>query len=102
MIAKTLLATGVGTVILKLGSRGCLIAVATGETWIKAPKVEPIDSTAAGDCFNGALAVFLAEGARLPDACRFASTAAALSVTRLGAQSSMPTRDEVTAFRNAE
>jgi ribokinase len=62
---------------------------------IAAPVVTAVDTTAAGDVFNGALAVALAEGAGLADACRFAVRAAALSVTRSGAQPSMPVRDEV-------
>ncbi len=57
--------------------------------------VEAVDTTAAGDVFNAALAVALAEQAALLDACRFAVHAAALSVTRRGAQPSMPLREEV-------
>jgi ribokinase len=57
-----------------------------------------VDTTAAGDCFNGALAVALAEGKDLTDAARFATAAAALSVTRAGAQPSLPTRAEVVQF----
>jgi ribokinase len=56
------------------------------------------DSTAAGDAFNGALAVALADEKPMPDALRFASAAAAISVTRSGAQCSMPTRAEVESF----
>jgi ribokinase len=59
--------------------------------------VTPLDTTAAGDCFNGALAVALAEGQPMAPALRFANTAAALSITRLGAQASLPTRAEVEA-----
>ncbi len=62
---------------------------------IAAPAVDAVDTTAAGDVFNGALAVALAEQAPLAEACRFAVHAAALSVTRIGAQPSMPLRDEV-------
>jgi ribokinase len=62
---------------------------------IAAPAVDAVDTTAAGDVFNGALAVALAEHASLPDACRFAVQTAAMSVTRIGAQPSMPLRDEV-------
>jgi len=60
--------------------------------------VEAIDTTAAGDTFNAALAVALSEGREFEDAARFANAAAALSVTRRGAQSSAPTREEVEAF----
>jgi len=61
-------------------------------------KVKPVDSTAAGDVFNGALAVALGEGRPLLEAVRFANAAAALSVTRLGAQPSAPTRAEIERF----
>ena len=60
-------------------------------------QVEAIDATAAGDTFNGALAVALAEGQTMESAIRFANTAATISVTRLGAQTSIPTRVEVEA-----
>ena len=81
--------------IIKLGAQGCLVADGQTMSMIAAPAVEAIDTTAAGDVFNGALAVALAEQLALPDACRFAVHAAALSVTRIGAQPSMPFRDEV-------
>jgi ribokinase len=58
-------------------------------------QVKPVDTTAAGDTFNGALAVALAEGQPLIDAVRFANAAAAISVTRIGAQPSIPTRIEI-------
>jgi len=61
-------------------------------------KVKAVDTTAAGDIFNGALAVALAEERPLPSAVRFANAAAALSVMRLGAQPSAPTRDEIERF----
>jgi ribokinase len=57
-----------------------------------------VDTTAAGDCFTGALAVALAEGASMTDAALFANAAAALSVTRPGAQPSLPTRAELETF----
>ena len=62
-----------------------------------APRVDAVDTTAAGDTFNGALAVALAEGRSVGDAIVFANTAAALSVTRFGAQASIPSRAEVDA-----
>ena len=74
-----------------------MLAIDDRQSWIPAPAVQAIDSTAAGDVFNGALAVACAEGASLEGACRFAVDAAALSVTRLGAQSSMPHRAELSA-----
>ena len=62
---------------------------------IPAPKVKAIDTTAAGDVFNGALAVALSEGMTLKQGCEFAVRAAAISVTRLGAQASVPRRSEL-------
>jgi ribokinase len=97
-VASQLLKTGARTVILKLGAMGCLAADGTTITWIEAPKVNAVDSTAAGDVFNGALAVASSEGASLIEACRFAVRAAAISVTRYGAQPSMPTRAELEAL----
>ena len=89
---------GVGTVILTLGSRGAFLADANGQKLVPGFKVKTVDSTAAGDVFNGALAVALAEGKTVLDAVRFANAAAALSVTRLGAQPSAPTRAEIEKF----
>jgi ribokinase len=79
-----------------------LLAQAEETTWIAAPTVNAVDTTAAGDVFNGALAVACSEGSNLAEACRFAVGAAALSVTRLGAQTSMPTRVELNAFTSAK
>jgi ribokinase len=61
-------------------------------------KVEAVDATAAGDTFNGALAVALADGKPIDEAINFANCAAAISVTRVGAQASIPTRQEVDAM----
>ncbi|MGB9402119.1 MAG: PfkB family carbohydrate kinase, partial [Candidatus Acidiferrales bacterium] len=65
------------------------------EELIPAPKVNAVDTTAAGDVFNAALAVALSEGSSIGDACRFANRAAALSVTRRGAQQAAPARSEL-------
>jgi ribokinase len=89
---------GVGTVILTLGSRGAFLADANGQKLVPGFKVKAVDSTAAGDVFNGALAVALAEGKTVLDAVRFANAAAALSVTRPGAQPSAPTRADIEKF----
>jgi ribokinase len=89
---------GVRTVILTLGARGAYLADAGGQQLVPGFKVKAVDSTAAGDIFNGALAVALAERKTLRDAVRFANAAAALSVTRLGAQPSAPTRAEIERF----
>jgi ribokinase len=96
-IARTLQAKGTPTVIVKLGAQGCLLADGGMQQRIPAPKVKAIDTTAAGDVFNAALAVALSEGKDLVTACEFAVKAASVSVTRMGAQSSAPARTEIQA-----
>lgn len=86
------------TLVVTLGKRGVLLCEGGALQLLPAYVVQSVDSTGAGDCFSGALAVKLAEGAKLPQAVAFAQAAAAISVTRLGAQASMPTHDEVEAF----
>jgi ribokinase len=93
--AKALLARGVENVIITMGSRGAFVAGRDVRLMIPAYKVKAVDTTAGGDVFNGALAVALAEGRSLLEAARFATAAAAISVTRLGAQTSAPTRLEI-------
>ncbi len=93
--AQGLLARGAGAVLVKLGARGARLVTPSRTTAWQAFPVEVVDTTAAGDAFNGALAVALAGGAPLDDAIRFACAAGALSVTRAGAQPSMPSRDDV-------
>jgi ribokinase len=85
-------------VVVTLGAAGALVAVATDRTYVPAFPVEPRDTVAAGDVFNGCLAVMLAEGCDLVAATRIAAAAAAISVTREGAQASAPHRDEIEAF----
>jgi len=97
-LAAAVRALGAKAVALKLGDRGCLFDDGERPLYQPAFPVEVTDSTAAGDAFNGALAVALAEDRPMPEALRFASAAAAISVTRAGAQSSMPTRAEVEGF----
>jgi ribokinase len=97
-IATALHALGAKQVVLKLGSSGAFFSNGIGTHQASAPKVEVIDSTAAGDTFNAALAVALSEGQPIKAALHFANRAAALSVTKLGAQSSAPSRAEVEAF----
>ena len=94
-MARQLLAGGVPRVVVKLGSAGALFVDGTHEQWWPAFPVDAVDTTAAGDAFNGALAVALAEGAEIEAAGRFACAAAACSVTRAGAQASMPVRADV-------
>lgn len=81
--------------VMTLGARGALAVTPQSVEWIPAPQVKAVDTTAAGDCFSAALAVGVAEGMPIPEAARFAARAAAISVTRLGAQPSLPTREEV-------
>jgi ribokinase len=96
--AQALLGKGVQTVIITLGARGALVTTPTSAQLVPGFKVEPVDTTAAGDIFNGALAVALAESRALLDAVRFANAAAALSVTKMGAQPSAPKRKEIEKF----
>lgn len=93
--AARLMEMGARNVIITLGSRGSLVCTADGCTLVEACRVEAVDTTAAGDVFNGALCVALSEGRTLVEAARFASRASAISVTRMGAQSSIPYRAEL-------
>lgn len=96
--AEALLAE-VPEVVITLGAAGALYAARGAEPLtVPAPRVRAMDTTAAGDTFVGALAVALGEGRPMPEALRWASAAAALSVQRPGAQDSMPTRAETDAF----
>jgi ribokinase len=98
-IAEILLQRGPHNVLLKLGQRGCFLALADGRRIsLPAYQVRAIDSTAAGDAFNGAFASALLEGHDPVRSASWASAVAAISVTRRGAQPSMPTRTEVQAF----
>ncbi|RKX45615.1 MAG: ribokinase [Thermotogae bacterium] len=96
--AKTFLQRGVKRVVLKLGEKGALILNKDGTSKIRPFKVNAVDTTAAGDVFNGAFAVAIWEGKTEEEAALFASAAAAISVTRMGAQSSIPERSEVETF----
>lgn len=96
--ARLLLDRGVGNVLVTMGAHGCLLVTRSATVRFPACRVRPVDTTAAGDAFNGALAFALASGRDLERAIPFANAAAALSVTRMGAQSSMPTARELRAF----
>jgi ribokinase len=97
--AKELLARGLRGVVLKRGAEGAYVAVAGGKAgWVEPFAVDVVDTVAAGDCFNGTFAVALLEGMDPWTAARFACAASALSVTRRGAQASMPTRADLNAF----
>jgi len=98
LAARKLQAMGVCNVILTLGSKGAYLHNDKVSELIPAPPVTAIDTTAAGDCFNGALAVALAEQQPLQQAVAFACKAASISVTRMGAQASIPYRREVDAI----
>lgn len=95
--AKLLLERGVQNIALTMGGQGVLLANSEGYKIIPAPTVTPVDTTAAGDCFNGALAAALAKQESLTDAIIFACRAASISVTRMGAQDSMPKLHELEA-----
>jgi ribokinase len=96
--AQILRSKGVAAVVVTLGDRGALLSGCDHAEIITAFKVMAVDATAAGDVFNGALALRLSEGRSIEEAIRFASAAAAISVTRLGAQPSAPRREEIEEF----
>lgn len=96
--AKMLIARGVKRVLVTCGSAGAVLVSSEGYEHCPSPVVNAVDTTGAGDCFNAAFAVALIEGKSEKDAIGFACSAAAISVTREGAQHSMPYRKEVEAF----
>jgi ribokinase len=96
--AQKLVDRGVEKVIITLGSKGAFVVTKTEKVSVPAFKVEAVDTTAAGDTFCGAFAVALVEGKSLKEALQFASAAAAISVTRIGAQPSAPSRIEIDTF----
>ncbi len=93
--ADVLHAKGVPNVVITLGPKGALVSSDSRKRLITAPAVTAVDTTAAGDCFNGALAVALSENKNLDEAVAFACKSASISVTCMGAQSSLPYRKEV-------
>jgi ribokinase len=95
---EALIARGAGSVVMTCGAAGCEVMSNGKRQQVPGYRVEAVDTTGAGDCFNGALAVALAHGLTLVDAARYANAAAALAVTRFGAQSSMPTDEDVQEF----
>ncbi len=97
--AKAMMNKGVKVLIVTLGSKGCLVIDKNGTRQFPAFKVKAVDTTAAGDSFNGGVAVALAEGKSLEEAIGFATKVGALTVQKAGAQSSLPTREEVDGFR---
>jgi len=102
-LASQLSQLGARNIILKLGGRGCFLALADGSRkFVPAFSVQAVDTTAAGDVFNGAFAACLVEGKDPIASAVFASAAAAISVTRAGAQASVPTRAETQRFLAAQ
>ncbi|MDE7220320.1 MAG: ribokinase [Oscillospiraceae bacterium] len=98
--AETLLRRGAGQVIVTLGSKGAMFCNDSKTEHFPAWQVPVADTTAAGDTFNGAIAVALAEGKGIEEAIRFANAASSLAVSRKGAQTSVPSRAEVDKFMN--
>jgi ribokinase len=96
--AESLLSADEQTIIVTLGSRGTLYVQKDRSGHVPAYKVDVVDTTGAGDAFNGGLAVALAEGKSLSDALQFANATAALCVTKPGAAAGMPAREEVDAL----
>ncbi len=96
--ADRLLARGVKEVVVTLGPGGCFWKNAEASLRIEGRSVKAVDATAAGDCFNGALALFLYQGRPIELAIRLANAAAAISTTRSGAQPSMPISAELEQF----
>ena len=89
---------GARAVVLKLGSEGCWLCGPEGSEHVPGFRVTSVDTTAAGDVWNAAFAVALSEGASPAQAARFGNAAAALSVTKMGAQSSIPDRAQTDKF----
>jgi ribokinase len=98
--AGRLLAAGPRSAVITLGRQGALVAEAAATAHVAGYEVTPVDTVAAGDVFNGCLAVAIAEGKSLVEAARFANAAAAIAVTRHGAQTSAPRRDEIFMFQS--
>lgn len=98
LASQVLVSHGVERVVITMGSAGAYLYEDGKGVIIPACKVSAVDTTAAGDVYNGALCAALAEGQSLQDALKFATKASAISVTRVGAQPSVPTREEVDNF----
>lgn len=96
--SKILLQRGVKNVVVTLGDKGSAFTDSEGTVYMKSCKVNAVDTTAAGDTFNGAFAVALSEGKSIKEALSFANAAGALSTLKLGAQEAIPSREEVDTF----
>ena len=93
--AGQMLQKGVGNVLVSLGSQGCLLMNRQGAEFYPAKKVQAVDTTAAGDCFTAAFALALSRGEDVARAIVYGQKAAAISVTRKGAQPSIPSPEEI-------
>ena len=93
--AEILLSKGIQNVVITMGSQGAFLKNANEELMVQSPEVKAVDTTAAGDIFNGALCVALSESKPWKQALEWACKAAAISVTRMGAQTSAPSRNEL-------
>ncbi len=96
---KKLVEAGVGTVLATLGEAGALLVTKETAQVLPTLRVQAVDTTAAGDTFNGAFVTALAEGMSQEEAIAFGNKAASISVTRKGAQTSIPSREEVDGYR---
>lgn len=96
--AETMIARGAKAILVTLGEKGAAWITAQEQVYYPAIRVQPVDTTAAGDTFNGAFAVAIAQGEDIPQAIHFAIAASALAVTRSGAQKSIPSRKETLEF----
>ena len=99
---RELLKYGISHIILTLGSLGAMLVNAEKSLRFPTEQVEAVDTTAAGDVFNGAFTYVIAKGEEIENAIRYANAAATLSVTRMGAQPSIPTADELLKFISIE
>jgi len=97
-VGRALLDLGVSVAVITLGARGAFLVTRESSAHVPAQRVPVVDTTAAGDAFVGGLTVALRDGLDLVDAVRYATCAGTLAVTRLGAQPSLPTAEEVQAF----
>jgi len=97
--SEVFISRGVKKVVITLGSKGAFVNDGEASYMVPARKVKAVDTTAAGDTYNGAMCVALAEGKTLKEALEFATKASAIAVTRMGAQPSVPTREEVDSLK---
>lgn len=96
--AEVLRAIGIANVVITMGSKGSFLVTEDQTVMVPTKKIEAVDTTAAGDAFNGALAYALAKNEPIEDAVRFANLVGAFSATKMGAQPSMPSFDEIQQF----